>query len=70
MKTGNFERAAAILEENAFVGTLSYKLYEIFKNSIETKKMICENPKCKSSNIRVEEGCVKCLDCQWNKCGG
>lgn len=26
-------------------------------------------PQCRSSNIRIEEGCVKCIDCGYSKCG-
>jgi ribonucleoside-diphosphate reductase alpha chain len=66
MKTGNFEKAVDVLEEHAFVGTLAYKLYEIFSKSIAVKAMVCRN--CGGSNMRMEEGCMRCLDCDWAGC--
>lgn len=68
MKTGNLEGAVEILNEHAFVGTLAMKLYEIFSKSVDAKKGLCKNPDCKSSNVRMEEGCMHCLDCGWSGC--
>ena len=68
MKTNCLAEAVEILNEHAFVGTLAMKLYEIFSKSIDAKKGLCKNPDCKSSNVRMEEGCMHCLDCGWSGC--
>jgi len=70
MKTNCLVDAVAILNEHAFVGTLAQKLYEIFSKSVDAKKSMCKNPECGSSNVRMEEGCMHCLDCGWSGCGG
>jgi len=68
MKTNNFEDAVKILEEHAFAGTLASKFYDIFSKSIAVKSAVCRNPNCGSSNVRMEEGCMRCLDCDWSGC--
>lgn len=68
MKTGNVVEAVEILNEHAFVGTLALKFYEILSKSVEAKKGLCKNLDCKSSNVRMEEGCMHCLDCGWSGC--
>jgi ribonucleotide reductase alpha subunit len=68
MKTNCFADAVEILNEHAFVGTLAMKLYEIFSKSVDAKKGLCKNPDCKSANVRMEEGCMHCLDCGWSGC--
>jgi ribonucleoside-diphosphate reductase alpha chain len=66
MKTNNLERALNILDEHAFAGTLATKLHQILSDSATAKKAAC--PMCKSTNLRMEEGCLRCLDCQWSGC--
>lgn len=66
MKTNNLERALSILDEHAFAGTLAAKLYQILSDSAVAKKSKC--PMCGSTNLRMEEGCLRCLDCQWSGC--
>lgn len=66
MKTGNLGNALSILEEHAFVGTLALKLYEILSKSVDVKKSFC--PNCGSSNLKTEETCISCLDCNWSRC--
>jgi len=66
MKTGHLEDAMEILYEHAFAGTLAARLYEIFSDSIAAKQALC--PVCKSDNVKMEEGCVACLDCNWSRC--
>jgi ribonucleoside-diphosphate reductase alpha chain len=66
MKTDNLPAAVSILDEHAFAGTLASKLHEILKKSIEIKGAICRS--CKSSNVKMEEGCMVCLDCTWSGC--
>jgi ribonucleoside-diphosphate reductase alpha chain len=68
MKTNCLAEAVEILNEHAFVGTLAMQLYDIFSKSIDAKKGLCKNPDCKSSNVRMEEGCMHCLDCGWSGC--
>jgi len=68
MKTNCLAEAVEILNEHAFVGTLAMQLYDIFSKSIDAKKGLCKNPDCKSSNVRMEEGCAHCLDCGWSGC--
>jgi ribonucleotide reductase alpha subunit len=69
MKTNCLAEAVEILNEHAFVGTLAMQLYDIFSKSIDAKKGLCKNPDCKSANVRMEEGCMHCLDCGWSGCG-
>lgn len=66
MKTGNLDKAVEILEEHAFAGSLASRLYNILSNSLEMKKALCK--RCKGSNVRMEEGCMRCLDCDWSGC--
>jgi ribonucleoside-diphosphate reductase alpha chain len=68
MKTENLEDAVKILDEHAFAGTLASRLHEILSHSLNVKKAVCKN--CHSSNVRMEEGCVICLDCNTSGCGG
>jgi len=69
MKTGYFAEAVAILGEHGTVGTLAAELYKILHRSLAVKNAICRNPGCGSSNVRMEEGCMHCLDCGWSGCG-
>lgn len=66
MKTGNLDKAVEILEEHAFAGSLAARLHDILSNSLEMRKALCK--KCNGSNVRMEEGCVRCLDCNWSGC--
>jgi len=66
MKTDNFERALDILDEHAFAGTLAARLHQILSDSATARKAVC--PMCRSANLRMEEGCLRCLDCQWSGC--
>jgi ribonucleoside-diphosphate reductase alpha chain len=66
MKTGHLEEAMDILDEHAFAGTLAARLYEVFSDSIAAKQALC--PVCKGDNVKMEEGCVACLDCNWSRC--
>jgi ribonucleoside-diphosphate reductase alpha chain len=66
MKTGNLDKAVEILEEHAFAGSLASRLYNILSDSLEKRKVLCQ--RCKGSNLRMEEGCVRCLDCNWSGC--
>jgi len=66
MKTGNLDKAVEMLEEHAFVGSLAARLHTILSDSLERRKALCKN--CKSSNVRMEEGCMRCLDCNWSGC--
>ena len=66
-KTNNFENACEILEEHAYAGTLAAELYKIFTKSMDEKNALCKN--CGGSNIRMEESCIRCLDCGWSACG-
>jgi ribonucleoside-diphosphate reductase alpha chain len=68
MKTNNLEAAVEVLNEHAFAGTLASRLYDIFHRSLTISKAVCKN--CQSSNIRMGEGCIRCLDCNWEGCGG
>jgi len=68
MKTNNLREAIEILNEHAFVGTLALKLYNIFRKSLDARGAICKNPNCESSNVKMEEGCMVCLDCGWSGC--
>lgn len=68
MKTGNLEGAVAVLHEYAVAGTLAYRLHEIFHRSLTIGKAACKA--CGSSNVRMGEGCMRCLDCNWEGCGG
>ena len=67
-KTDNLSKAVDILNDHAFVGTLAYQLYNIFSKSLVAKNAICKNPDCQSSNVRMEEGCMVCIDCGWSGC--
>jgi ribonucleoside-diphosphate reductase alpha chain len=69
MKTGHLMEAVGILEEHGTVGTLAAELYKILNKSLAVKATICRNPACGSSNVRMEEGCMHCLDCNWSGCG-
>jgi ribonucleoside-diphosphate reductase alpha chain len=69
MKTGLFTEAVTILGEHGTVGTLSAELYKILSRSLAIKNAICRNQTCGSSNVRMEEGCMHCLDCGWSGCG-
>jgi hypothetical protein len=69
MRTGHFAEAVAILGEHGTVGTLAAELYKILSRSLAIKTAICKNPGCGSSNVRMEEGCMHCLDCGWSGCG-
>jgi len=66
MKTDNLESALQILDENAYVGTLAAKLLQILQKSISARTFTC--PQCKSTNVKMEEGCVSCIDCNWSGC--
>jgi len=66
MKTENLEKAVDILEDHAFVGTLAYQLHDILSKSVAVKSVVCRN--CGGSNMRMEEGCMRCLDCDWAGC--
>lgn len=67
MKTKHLDKAILILDEHAYVGSLSSKLYQILSKSVEARKPKCE--KCGSSNVKMEEGCMMCIDCGSSKCG-
>lgn len=66
MKTGNLENALNVLEEHAFVGTLAGKLYDILSESVKAEAVAC--PNCGSKNLKSEESCLSCLDCDWSRC--
>ena len=66
-KTDNLEAACNILEKHAFAGTLAAELYKIFSNSLTVTTSLCKE--CGGSNVRMEEGCMHCLDCGWSACG-
>ncbi|MFA5048782.1 MAG: LAGLIDADG family homing endonuclease [Patescibacteria group bacterium] len=66
MKTGNLSEALKILNEHAFAGTLASKLYDILSKSVLADKASC--PNCGSTNLKTEESCISCLDCNWSKC--
>jgi hypothetical protein len=68
MKTGHFTEAVEILGEHGTVGTLAAELYKILSRSLVIKNAICRNQACGSSNVRMEEGCMHCLDCGWSGC--
>jgi ribonucleoside-diphosphate reductase alpha chain len=68
MKTGYFAEAVEILGEHGTVGTLAAELYKILSRSLVIKNAICRNQACGSSNVRMEEGCMHCLDCGWSGC--
>jgi ribonucleotide reductase alpha subunit len=65
LKTNNLKNALEILDEHSYSGTLADRIKTILNKSVDVKKM-CKN--CQSQNIRMEEGCIKCLDCGWSKC--
>lgn len=67
MKTGHLQECVDILGQHAFAGTLAAKLHEIFSRSLDAQKIKC--PSCDSENLRMEEGCSKCLDCGASGCG-
>ncbi len=67
MKTGNFEDCMKVLENHAFAGTLAAELHKIFSRSVNSIKNAC--PECSGTNMRMEEGCAKCLDCGTTLCG-
>jgi ribonucleoside-diphosphate reductase alpha chain len=66
MNTGNFEDCVKILGEHAYAGTLAAELYKILSKSLMIKKSMCQD--CSSSNVSMEEGCMRCLDCGWSGC--
>jgi ribonucleoside-diphosphate reductase alpha chain len=66
MKTDNLENALSVLDENAYVGTIAAKLNQILQKSVSARSFTC--PRCESSNVKMEEGCVSCIDCQWSGC--
>ena len=66
MKTDNLESAVNILNQYGFAGTLASNLYKILSKSVDAKSFSC--PNCGSSNVKMEEGCVSCLDCSWSGC--
>lgn len=66
MKTDNLQNALKILDEHAFAGTLASKLYDILSKSVQADKACC--PNCGSTNLKTEEACISCLDCNWSKC--
>lgn len=66
MKTNNLDGAVEVLEEHSFAGSLAARLYNILSESLEMRKAMCK--KCRSSNVRMEEGCMRCLDCNWSGC--
>jgi ribonucleoside-diphosphate reductase alpha chain len=68
MKTGFFDEAVGILCQHGTVGTLAAELYKILSRSLAMKNAICRNANCGSSNVRMEEGCMHCLDCGWSGC--
>jgi ribonucleoside-diphosphate reductase alpha chain len=67
MKTGHLAEAVELLGEHGTVGTLAAELYKILGRSLAVKIAVCRN--CESSNVRMEEGCIHCLDCGWSGCG-
>jgi len=67
MKTNNLDKAVDILDSNSYAGSLSARLCNILSESLDMRKVLCE--KCGSSNIRMEEGCMSCLDCGESRCG-
>lgn len=67
MKTGHFEEAVGILGEHGTVGTLAAELHKILRLSLAAAKMLC--PRCGGANVRMEESCRRCLDCDWSGCG-
>lgn len=66
MKTGNLQECVEILGQNAFAGTLTSKIYEILRPSVDALKTKC--PSCGGTNIRMEEGCSTCRDCGFSGC--
>ena len=66
MKTNNLDNALEILNEYGFAGTLASNLHKILSKSVEAKSFCC--PICKSANVRMQESCVRCLDCNWEGC--
>lgn len=66
MKTENLDKAVDVLDEHAYAGSLAARLSNILSDSLEMRKAMCKD--CKSSNVRMEEGCMRCLDCNWSGC--
>ncbi len=61
-------QALPILQEHAYVGTLSFHLHKILQNSAGKSKCCC--PHCGGENLRSENGaCATCLDCGTSLCG-
>lgn len=67
MKTDCLDDAVQVLDEYAFAGTLVSRLHNILNKSLKASKSACK--KCGSSNVRMEEGCMVCLDCLTSGCG-
>jgi ribonucleoside-diphosphate reductase alpha chain len=66
MKTGLLNEAVEILEEHSFAGSLAARLHSILNKSLKIKRSLCK--KCGGSNVRMEETCMRCLDCDWSGC--
>lgn len=57
---------------NLDVTTLVYAVRKFLsahiKNGTPVQDKVCENKKCKSTNLIYESGCIKCLDCGTSGC--
>jgi len=65
-KTGHLAECCNILDKHAYAGTLALELYKIFSRSLAVKNALCDE--CGGSNVRMEEGCMSCMDCGWSGC--
>lgn len=66
LSTGHFDECYRIIDDHAYVGTLAAEFRKIFAKSLAAKRALCA--KCSGSNVRMEEGCMHCLDCGWSGC--
>ena len=66
LSTGYFDECYKIIEDHAYAGTLAAEFHKIFTKSLAVKRALCA--KCSGSNVRMEEGCMHCLDCGWSGC--
>lgn len=67
------KNVVAVLDsvENAFVGTFVFQIKKFLMSYIKDGEKV-ENghcPECGSSNFIYSEGCIKCGDCGYSKCG-
>lgn len=66
LKNNLLDDILKILDEFGYAGSLAAKLKIILQSSSSTYQLTC--PECKSTNVKVENGCMCCNDCGSSRC--